>query len=479
MTRKYELSIFQITTMNSEIKGVLSKALLLERYIFPVDMIDEILLASEVNFSENEKDYIDYFNKLLSEITSFRIHSLDIKEVSVEFNNFCIDEMKKDNSNAADHLAKKLNPITDENISKLTKGCVEIQFSSIYTIIQNLDKLIKEYVHEYTKVYALETTKTEETKPEVIDAETIIVPSDEEINNSVDINKELDEEAQEEIPDEIIDTEEAQEEIPDEEVMNNAEIKEEKNEETIAEAQEEKKEETIVSSSSEAAERFITDEDLLEKVGDKFFEEAKDKISKIAKNKSLAKKQKKNRINRIVKSYSHKVKDSDDPIKETEEKERIITETVEERKPIEPKVRYIKDFKDLNDKLAHNEEVLTTFKNAKFDKMVADIIRKYKSITINKFGNIYRLDIDKMDQNGRVFEDTFFISFDQEYDVIDGNRKGTKIGGPIIIAFKNNKYLATGLTLDTFNYVIINGSWVLPDDGISTNNIGFEIKRAS
>lgn len=468
MTREYKLSIFQITTMNSEIKGVLSKALLVERYIFPVDMIDEILLASEVNFSENEKDYIDYFNKLLSEITSFRIHSLDIKEVSVEFNNFCIDEMKKDNSNAADHLAKELNPITDENISKLTKGCVEIQFSSVYTIIQNLDKLIKEYVHEYTKVYALETTKTEETKPEVIDVETIIVPSDEEINNSVDINKELDEEAQEEIPDEIIDAEEAQEE---------------KNEETIAEdqeeAQEEKKEETIVSSSSEAAERFITDEDLLEKVGDKFFEEAKDKISKIAKNKSLAKKQKKNRINRIVKSYSSKVKDSDDPIKETEEKERIITETVEERKPIEPKVRYIKDFKDLNDKLAHNEEVLTTFKNAKFDKMVADIIRKYKSITINKFGNIYRLDIDKMDQNGRVFEDTFFISFDQEYDVIDGNRKGTKIGGPIIIAFKNNKYLATGLTLDTFNYVIINGSWVLPDDGISTNNIGFEIKRAS
>lgn len=467
MTREYKLSIFQITTMNSEIKGVLSKALLVERYIFPVDMIDEILLASEVNFSENEKDYIDYFNKLLSEITSFRIHSLDIKEVSVEFNNFCIDEMKKDNSNAADHLAKELNPITDENISKLTKGCVEIQFSSIYTIIQNLDKLIKEYVHEYTKVYALETTKTEETKPEVIDVETIIVPSDEEINNSVDINKELDEEAQEEIPDEIIDAEEAQEE---------------KNDETIAEdqeeAQEEKNEETIVSSSSEA-EGFISDEKLLEKVGDKFFEEVKDKVSKIAKNKSLTRKQKKNRINRIVKSYSHKVKDSDDPIKETEEKERIITETVEERKPIEPKVRYIKDFKDLNDKLAHNEEVLTTFKNAKFDKMVADIIRKYKSITINKFGNIYRLDIDKMDQNGRVFEDTFFISFDQEYDVIDGNRKGTKIGGPIIIAFKNNKYLATGLTLDTFNYIIINGSWVLPDDGISTNNIGFEIKRAS
>lgn len=468
MTREYKLSIFQITTMNSEIKGVLSKALLVERYIFPVDMIDEILLASEVNFSENEKDYIDYFNKLLSEITSFRIHSLDIKEVSVEFNNFCIDEMKKDNSNAADHLAKELNPITDENISKLTKGCVEIQFSSVYTIIQNLDKLIKEYVHEYTKVYALETTKTEETKPEVIDVETIIVPSEAEINNSVDINKELDEEAQEEIPDEIIDAEEAQEE---------------KNEETIAEdqeeAQEEKKEETIVSSSSEAAERFITDEDLLEKVGDKFFEEAKDKISKIAKNKSLSKKQKKNRISRIVKSYSSKVKDSDDPIKETEEKERIITETVEERKPIEPKVRYIKDFKDLNDKLAHNEEVLTTFKNAKFDKMVADIIRKYKSITINKFGNIYRLDIDKMDQNGRVFEDTFFISFDQEYDVIDGNRKGTKIGGPIIIVFKNNKYLATELTLDIFNYLIINGSWVVPDDGISTNNIGFEIKRAS
>lgn len=487
MTREYKLSIFQITTMNSEIKGVLSKALLVERYIFPVDMIDEILLASEVNFSENEKDYIDYFNKLLSEITSFRIHSLDIKEVSVEFNNFCIDEIKKDNSNAADHLAKELNPITDENISKLTKGCVEIQFSSIYTIIQNLDKLIKVYVHEYTKVYALETTKTEETKPEVIDVETIIVPSDAEINNSVDINKELDEEAQEEIPDEEVmnDAEEAQEEIPDEEVMNDAEIKEEKNEETIAEdqeeAQEEKKEETIVSSSSEAAERFITDEDLLEKVGDKFFEEAKDKISKIAKNKSLAKKQKKNRINRIVKSYSHKVKEDNelDPIKEAERKEKIITETVEERKPIEPKVRYIKDFKDLNDKLAHNEEVLTTFKNAKFDKMVADIIRKYPAITINKFDNIYRLDIDKMDQNGRVFEDTFFISFDQEYDVIDGNRKGTKIGGPIIIAFKNNKYLATGLTLDTFNYIIINGSWVLPDDGISTNNIGFEIKRAS
>lgn len=466
MTREYKLSIFQITTMNSEIKGVLSKALLVERYIFPVDMIDEILLASEVNFSENEKDYIDYFNKLLSEITSFRIHSLDIKEVSVEFNNFCIDEIKKDNSNAADHLAKELNPITDENISKLTKGCVEIQFSSVYTIIQNLDKLIKEYVHEYTKVYALETTKTEETKPEVIDVETIIVPSDEEINNSVDINKELDEEAQEEIPDEIIDAEEAQEE---------------KNDETIAEdqeeAQEEKNEETIVSSSSEA-EGFISDEKLLEKVGDKFFEEVKDKVSKIAKNKSLTRKQKKNRINRIVKSYSHKTEDFD-PVKETEEKEKIITETVEERKPIEPKVRYIKDFKDLNDKLAHNEEVLTTFKNAKFDKMVADIIRKYKSITINKFGNIYRLDIDKMDQNGRVFEDTFFISFDQEYDVIDGNRKGTKIGGPIIIAFKNNKYLATGLTLDTFNYVIINGSWVLPDDGISTNNIGFEIKRAS
>lgn len=395
MTRKYELSIFQITTMNSEIKGVLSKALLLERYIFPVDMIDEILLASEVNFSENEKDYIDYFNKLLSEITSFRIHSLDIKEVSVEFNNFCIDEIKKDNSDAADHLAKKLNPITDENISKLTKGCVEIQFSSVYTIIQNLDKLIKVYVHEYTKVYALETTKTEETKPEVIDAETIIVPSDEEINNSVDINKELDEEAQEEIPDEEVmnDAEEAQEEIPDE-IIDAEEAQEEKNEETIAEdqeeAQEEKKEETIVSSSSEAAERFITDEDLLEKVGDKFFEEAKDKISKIAKNKSLAKKQKKNRINRIVRSYSSKVKDSDDPIKETEEKERIIASVVEDiKKPetIEEKNKVIIDSFNYKD----------TDENAFIKKLLRDNI---KNISISKINECtYKVQVLNMEKN--------------------------------------------------------------------------------
>lgn len=450
MTRKYELSIFQITTMNSEIKGVLSKALLLERYIFPVDMIDEILLASEVNFSENEKDYIDYFNKLLSEITSFRIHSLDIKEVSVEFNNFCIDEMKKDNSNAADHLAKKLNPITDENISKLTKGCVEIQFSSIYTIIQNLDKLIKEYVHEYTKVYALETTKTEETKPEVIDVETIIVPSDEEINNSVDINKELDEEAQEE--------------IPDEEVMNDAEeVQEEKNEETIAEAQEEKNEETIVSSSSEAAERFITDEDLLEKVGDKFFEEAKDKISKIAKNKSLAKKQKKNRINRIVKSYSHKAEDFD-PVKETEEKEKIITSVVEDIK--KPETIEEKN-KDIIDSFPYPE----TKGNSFIKKILRDNI---KNIILSRVDeDIYKIE---MPRNG--FTDMCYISFGKKSFEIGIRRQMTQ-GAIIIVPMPSNPALGNISVLNeqVFREVIEVGTMGITQYSDSFISIPFNVKK--
>lgn len=443
--------------------------------LFHENEINDIEVARASIISDD--NVLAIFNSKLSKYDGFTINSINVNDIIKKYEEFILHKIYTKIGNFDNY------DISDKEIEIAMKNALDIKDGMTVTDILSKSDSVVSAIVDIIKSHQIKRITTESTN-NVADAEIIDkVPSDEEINNSVDINKELDEEAQEEIPDEEVmnDAEEAQEEIPDEEVMNDAEIKEEKNEETIAEAQEEKKEETIVSSSSEAAERFITDEDLLEKVGDKFFEEAKDKINRIVKNKSLAKKQKKNRINRIVKSYSHKVKEDNelDPIKEAERKEKIITETVEERKPIEPKVRYIKDFKDLNDKLAHNEEVLTTFKNAKFDKMVADIIRKYPAITINKFDNIYRLDIDKMDQNGRVFEDTFFISFDQEYDVIDGNRKGTKIGGPIIIAFKNNKYLATGLTLDTFNYIIINGSWVLPDDGISTNDIRFEIKRAS
>lgn len=427
----------------------LVKSLKICHILFHENEINDIEVAKASIISDD--NVLAIFNSKLSKYDGFTINSINANDIIKKYEEFILNKIYTKIGNFDNY------DISDKEIEIAMKNALDIKDGMVATdILSKSDSVVSDIVG-IIKSHQIKRITTESTD-NIVDAEIVDkVPSNEEINNSVDINKEIDEEASEgeiPVPDEIIDAEEDQEE---------------------------KNEETIVSSSSEAAERFITDEDLLEKVGDKFFEEAKNKINRIVKNKSLAKKQKKNRINRIVKSYSHKVKEDNelDPIKEAERKEKIITETVEERKPIEPKVRYIKDFKDLNDKLAHNEEVLTTFKNAKFDKMVADIIRKYPAITINKFDNIYRLDIDKMDQNGRVFEDTFFISFDQEYDVIDGNRKGTKIGGPIIIAFKNNKYLATGLTLDTFNYIIINGSWVLPDDGISTNNIGFEIKRAS
>lgn len=327
-----------------EVKDEIMKGLKATRYIFNGRVDEHPMVMHTAN-------KIDYINSNLAG-TTFKIKSLDINDINREFINFMANFFEKYSQKLAS-ATRAINNFSDDEvadcINKFTGGaCIaEVLFDA-----SALDKIINEALKSQSQQKLLEET------PEVIDVENII-----------DINKEIDREASEgEVPDEIIDTEE---------VMNDAEIKEEKNEETI------------VSSSSEA-EGFISDEKLLEKVGDKFFEEAKDKINRIVKNKSLTRKQKKNRINRIVRSYSSKVKDADDPIKETEEKERIIDSVVEDiKKPetIEEKNKVIIDSFNYKD----------TDENAFIKKLLRDNI---KNISISKINECtYKVQVLNMEKN--------------------------------------------------------------------------------
>ena len=336
-----------------EVKNEIMKGLKAARYIFN-GCVDEHPM---VMYTTNK---IGYINSNLAG-TTFKIKSLDINDINREFINFMANFFEKYSQKLAS-ATRAINNFSDDEvadcINKFTGGaCIaDVLFDA-----SALDKIINEALKSQKQKLLEET-------PEVIDAENVI-----------DINKELDEEASEgeiPVPDEIIDAEEDQEE---------------KNEETIAEDQEEKNEETIVSSSSEA-ERFISDEKLLEKVGDKFFEEAKDKINRIVKNKSLTRKQKKNRISRIVKSYSHRIED--DPIKETEEKERIITSVVEDiKKPetIEEKNKVIIDSFNYKD----------TDENAFIKKLLRDNI---KNISISKINECtYKVQVLNMEKNNEFY----------------------------------------------------------------------------
>ena len=341
-----------------EVKNEIMKGLKAARYIFN-GAVDEYPLTMYTT------DGLNYINSNLAKGgTSFRIKSLDINDINRDFIDFMASFFEKYSQKLAS-ATKAINNFGDDEVAnclnKFTAGaCIaEVLFDA-----SALEKIINEALKSQSQQKLLEET------PEVIDAENVI-----------DINKEIDREASEgeiPVPDEIIDAEEDQEE---------------KNEETIAEDQEEKNEETIVSSSSEA-EGFISDEKLLEKVGDKFFEEAKDKIRKIAKNKSLSKKQKKNRINRIVRSYSSKVKDADDPIKETEEKERIIASVVEDiKKPetIEEKNKVIIDSFNYKD----------TDENAFIKKLLRDNI---KNISISKINECtYKVQVLNMEKNNEFY----------------------------------------------------------------------------
>lgn len=337
-----------------EVKNEIMKGLKAARYVFN-GCVDEHPM---VMYTTNK---IDYINSNLAKGTTFKIKSLDINDINREFINFMANFFEKYSQKLAS-ATREINNFSDDEvadcINKFTGGaCIaEVLFDA-----SALDKIIKEASKNQSQQKLLEET------PEVIDVE-----------NAIDINKEIDKEASEgelPVPDEIIDTEESQEEIPDEEIK------------------EEKKEETIVSSSSEA-ERFISDEKLLEKVGDKFFEEAKDKINRIVKNKSLTRKQKKNRISRIVRSYSSKVKDADDPIKETEEKERIIASVVEDiKKPetIEEKNKVIIDSFNYKD----------TDENAFIKKLLRDNI---KNISISKINECtYKVQVLNMEKNNEFY----------------------------------------------------------------------------
>ena len=329
-----------------EVKNEIMKGLKATRYIFNGRVDEHPMVMHTTN-------KIDYINSNLAG-TTFKIKSLDINDINREFINFMANLFEKYSQKLAS-ATREINNFSDDEvadcINKFTGGaCIaEVLFDA-----SALDKIINEALKSQSK----QKQKLLEETPEVIDAENVI-----------DINKEIDKEASEgelPVPDEIIDAEEDQEE---------------------------KNEETIVSSSSEA-EGFISDEKLLEKVGDKFFEEAKDKIRKIVKNKSLTRKQKKNRINRIVRSYSSKVKDADDPIKETEEKERIIASVVEDiKKPetIEEKNKVIIDSFNYKD----------TDENAFIKKLLRDNI---KNISISKINECtYKVQVLNMEKNNEFY----------------------------------------------------------------------------
>lgn len=410
-----------------EVKNEIMKGLKATRYIFN-GCVDEHPM---VMYTTNKIDYIN--SNLAKGGTTFKIKSLDINDINREFIIFMANVFEKYSQKLAS-ATKAINNFSDDEVADcINKFTGDACIAEVLLDASALDKIINEALKSQSKQKLLEET------PEVIDVENVI-----------DINKELDEEASEgelPVPDEIIDTEE----IPDEEVMNDAEIKEEK------------KEETIVSSSSEA-EGFISDEKLLERVGDKFFEEAKDKISKIAKNKSLSKKQKKNRISRIVKSYSSKVKDSDDPIKETEEKERIIASVVED----------IKKPDTIEEK---NKVVIDSFPypETKDNSFIKKILRdNIKNIIISRVDeDIYKIE---MPRNG--FTDMCYISFGKKSFEI-GIRHQMTQGAIIIVPMPSNPALGNISVLNeqVFKEVIELGTMGITQYSDSFISIPFNVKK--
>ena len=431
----------------------LVKSLKICHILFHENEINDIEVAKASIISDD--NVLAIFNSKLSKYDGFTINSINANDIIKKYEEFILHKIYTKIGNFDNY------DISDKEIEIAMKNALDIKDGMVATDILSKSDSVVSAIVDIIKSHQIRSITTESTD-NIVDAEIVDkVPSDEEINNSVDINKELDEEAQEEIID--------AEEIPDEEVMNDAEIKEEKNEETIAEdqeeAQEEKKEETIVSSSSEAAERFITDEDLLEKVGDKFFEEAKDKISKIAKNKSLAKKQKKNRINRIVKSYSSKVKDSDDPIKETEEKERIIASVVEDIK--KPETIEEKN-KDIIDSFPYPE----TKGNSFIKKILRDNI---KNIILSRVDeDIYKIEMPR--KNG--FTDMCYISFGKKSFEIGIRRQMTQ-GAIIIVPMPSNPALGniSNLNEQVFREVIEVGTMGITQYSDSFISIPFNVKK--
>ena len=382
----------------------LVKSLKICHILFHENEINDIEVAKASIISDD--NVLAIFNSKLSKYDGFTINSINADDIIKKYEEFILHKIYTKIGNFDNY------DISDKEIEIAMKNALDLKDGMVATDILSKSDSVVSAIVDIIKSHQIRSITTESTD-NIVDAEIVDkVPSNEEINNSVDINKEIDKEASEgelPVPDEIIDTEESQEEIPDEE------IKEEKNEETI------------VSSSSEAAERFITDEDLLEKVGDKFFEEAKDKISKIAKNKSLAKKQKKNRINRIVRSYSSKVKDSDDPIKETEEKERIIASVVEDIK--KPETIEEKN-KDIIDSFPYPE----TKGNSFIKKILRDNI---KNIILSRVDeDIYKIEMPR--KNG--FTDMCYISFGKKSFEIGIRRQMTQ-GAIIIVPMPSNPAL--------------------------------------
>jgi len=409
-----------------EVKNEIMKGLKATRYIFN-GCVDEHPMVMYTN-------KIDYINSNLAG-TTFKIKSLDINDINREFINFMANFFEKYSQKLAS-ATRAINNFSDDEVADcINKFTGDACIAEVLFDASALDKIINEALKSQSKKKLLEET------PDVIDVE-----------NAIDINKEIDKEASEgelPVPDEIIDTEE----IPDEEVMNDAEIKEEK------------KEETIVSSSSEAAEGFITDEKLLEKVGDKFFEEAKDKINRIVKNKSLTRKQKKNRINRIVRSYSHKAEDFD-PIKEEEIKEKIITETVEDIKKPETTIE------------EKNKAVIDSFQypETKDNSFIKKILRdNIKNIILSRVDeDIYKIEMPR--KNG--FTDMCYISFGKKSFEI-GIRHQMTQGAIIIVPMPSNPALGNISVLNeqVFKEVIEVGTMGITQYSNSFISIPFNVKK--
>lgn len=416
----------------------LVKSLKICHILFHENEINDIEVAKASIISDD--NVLAIFNSKLSKYDGFTINSINANDIIKKYEEFILHKIYTKIGNFDNY------DISDKEIEIAMKNALDIKDGMVATDILSKSDSVVSAIVDIIKSHQIKRITTESTD-NIVDAEIVDkVPSNEEINNSVDINKEIDKEASEgelPVPDEIIDTEESQEEIPDEEIK------------------EEKKEETIVSSSSEA-EGFISDEKLLERVGDKFFEEAKDKISKIAKNKSLTRKQKKNRISRIVKSYSHKIED--DPIKETEEKERIIASVVEDIK--KPETIEEKN-KDIIDSFPYPE----TKGNSFIKKILRDNI---KNIILSRVDeDIYKIE---MPRNG--FTDMCYISFGKKSFEI-GIRHQMTQGAIIIVPMPSNPALGniSNLNEQVFREVIEVGTMGITQYSDSFISIPFNVKK--
>ena len=168
-----------------EVKNEIMKGLKATRYIFN-GCVDEHPMTM---YTTNK---IDYINSNLAG-TTFKIKSLDINDINREFINFMANFFEKYSQKLAS-ATREINNFSDDEvadcINKFTGGaCIaEVLFDA-----SALDKIIKEASKNQSQQKLLEET------PEVIDVE-----------NAIDINKEIDKEASAvelPVPDEIIDTE--------------------------------------------------------------------------------------------------------------------------------------------------------------------------------------------------------------------------------------------------------------------------------